>query len=87
MGGEMRVGRSGQREVAFVDLGVARLRERAQHQVAQDALFRLALNARGELLIHARRNGDVFRDFVLARIAAAAVGVAALTASDYAFYR
>ena len=51
--GEVRVGGRGQREVAFVDLGVARLRERAQHQVAENALFRLAFDARGQLLIHA----------------------------------
>jgi hypothetical protein len=69
--GEVGVGGRGQGEVAFVDLGVARLAERAQHEVAEDALFRLALDARGELLIHARRDGDVFGDFVLAGVAAA----------------
>jgi hypothetical protein len=37
-------------------------------------------------LVHARRDSNVFWDFVLAGIAATAVGVAALTASDYAFY-
>ena len=78
--GEVRVGGRGQGEVALVDLGVARLAERAQHQVTEDALFGLALDARGELLIHARRDGDVFGHFVLARIAAAAARFAALAA-------
>ena len=80
--GEVGVGGRGEGEVALVDFGVAGLRERAQHEVAEDALFRLALNARGELLIHARRDGDVFRHFVLAGIAALAVRFAALSARD-----
>ena len=84
---EVGVGGRGQCEVAFVDLGVARLRERAQHEITQDALFRLAFDARGELLIHARRDGDVFRHFVLARIAAAAMRIAALAAGLYALHR
>ena len=78
--GEVRVGGRGQGEVAFVDLRVARLPQRAQHQVAEDALFRLAFDARGQLLIHARRDGNVFGDFVHARIAPAAVGVAPVAA-------
>ena len=77
---EVGVGGRGQRKVAFVDLGVAGLAERAQHQVAEDALLGLALDARGQLLIHARRDGNVFRDLVHARIAAAAMGVAPLAA-------
>ena len=84
--GEVGVGGRGEGEVAFVDLGVARLAERAQHEVAEDALFRLALNARGELLIHAGRDGDVFGHFVLAGIAALAVRFAALVARLYALH-
>ena len=80
--GEVGVSGRGEGEVAFVDLGVAGLRERAQHEVAEDAFFRLALDARGEFLIHARRDGDVFRHFVLAGIAALAMRFAALSAGD-----
>ena len=68
---EVGISGRGEGEVAFVDLGVARLRERTQHEVAQDALLGLAFNARGQLLIHARRDGDVLWHLVLAGIAAA----------------
>ena len=78
--GEVGVGGRGEGEVALVDLGVAGLRERTQHEIAEDALFRLALDARGEFLIHARSDGDVFRHFVLAGIAALAVRFTALGA-------
>ena len=44
---EMRVGGRGEGEVALIDLGVARLAERAQHEIAENALFGLALDARG----------------------------------------
>ena len=70
---EVRVGRRGQSEVAFIDLRVARLAQRTQHQVAQDALFGLALDFRGKFLIHARRDRDVFGHLVLARPAAGAL--------------
>ena len=82
--GEVGVSGRGEGEVALVDLGVARLRERAQHEVAEDALFRLAFNARGQFLIHARSDGDVFRHFVLAGIAALSVRFAALAAGLHA---
>ena len=59
---EVRVRWRGQREVAFVLLRVARLLQRAQHQVRQDALLRLARDLLRQLLIHARRDVDVFRD-------------------------
>ena len=42
--GEVGVARRGQREVALVLLAVSGLLERAQHQVAEDALFGLALD-------------------------------------------
>ena len=64
--GEVRVGGRGQRKVAFVDLRVARLLERAQHQVAQNPLLRLALDLGGQLLIHARRHRNVFGHLVRA---------------------
>ncbi len=82
--GEMGVGGRGQGEVAFVDLGVSRLGERAQHEVTEDALFRLAFDARGEFLIHARRDGDVFWHFKGAGGPAGALRRAAVLARDYA---
>ena len=51
---EVRVGVRGQREMADVLGAVARLLQRAQHQVAQDALLRLAFDLRHQLLIIAR---------------------------------
>src|ERR1039458_9183481 len=80
--GEVGVSWRGEGEVAFVDFGVARLRERAQHEVAEDAFFRLALHARGQLRVHAGRDRDVLRHFVLAWIAAEAVGFTAFGAGD-----
>src|SRR5262249_209417 len=65
-------------------LAVAGLLERAQHEIGEDALFGLAGNLRGELLVHVRRDGDVFWDFVLARISAAATTVAALKLAAFA---
>ncbi len=50
----MRVAGGGQREVADVQVAIARLLERAQHQIAQDALLGLALDLGDELLIIAR---------------------------------
>ena len=78
--GEVGVRGRGQRKVAFVDLGIAGLLERAQHQVAQNPLLRLAFDFGGQFLIHARRDGNIFGHLVLARAAAAAVGVAPLSA-------
>src|ERR1700733_10963454 len=66
---EMRVARRSQRKMALVDLRVARLLERAQHQVTQDPLLRLACNPRRELLIHPRRHRHVFRHLIRPRIA------------------
>ncbi len=79
---EVRISGRGEREVALVHLGVAGLREGAQHEVAEDALFRLAFDARGEFLVHARGDGDVLWHFVLAGIAALSAGFAALTAGN-----
>jgi len=45
---EVRVARRSQRKVAFVDLGVARLLERAQHQVTENPFLGLALDLRGK---------------------------------------
>ena len=67
--------------MAQVDLGVAGLLEGAEHEVAQDALLGLSLDAGGEFLIHAGGDGDVFGDLVGAGIAAGALGVAAISAS------
>src|ERR1035441_6438988 len=72
---EMRINRSGQREVALVDLGVARLLQGAQHQVRQDALFRFARNLLRQLLIHARGNVHFLGDLDDVRIAPAAMAV------------
>ena len=77
---EVGVAGSGQGKVAFVDLGVARLLERAQHQVAENPLFRLAFDSGGQLLIHARRDGNVFSHFVRAGVAAGALRIAAVAA-------
>ena len=64
--GEVRIARAGQRKVALVPLAVARLLQRTQHQVAQDALLRLARDLRGEPLIHLRRHGNRLGDLVRA---------------------
>src|SRR6185312_10368860 len=62
--GEVRIAGSGEREVALVLLAVAGLAEGAQHEIGEDALLWLAGDLRRELLVHARRDGDVFRDLV-----------------------
>ena len=77
---EMRVGRRGEREVAFIDLRVARLAQRAKHEVAEDPFLGLAFDAGSELLIHLWRNGDVFGDFVGADLAATSLRIAPITA-------
>ena len=59
--GEVRVAGGGQREVARVYIAIARLLERAQHQVAQDALLRLAFDLRDQLLIISRREMRIYR--------------------------
>ena len=53
----MGIGVRGQGEVTDVAIAVARLLERAQHQVVEDALFGRALDAAHQLLVVAR--GDV----------------------------
>ena len=84
---EVRVNRCGQREVAFVDLGVARLLQRAQHQVRQDALFRFARNLLRQLLVHARRNVHFLGDLDDVRIASAAMAIAPLGPHLHALHR
>ena len=83
--GEVGVAGRGEGEVAFVLLAVAGLLERAQHEVGEDALFGLAGDFGGEVLVHARGDGDGFGDFVLARIRAAASAFAALIFAAVAF--
>ena len=57
----MRVRGRGQSEVAFIHLRIACLLERAQHQEGKHALFRLAGDFLHQLLVHARRYVDFFR--------------------------
>src|ERR1019366_750133 len=83
----MRVNRCGQREVALVDLGVARLLEGTQHQVGQNALFRFARNLLRELLVHARRDVDLFGDLDDVRIASAAMAIAPVGLHCHALHR
>ena len=52
--GEVGVAGGGEGKVAVVDFGIARLLERAQHEVADDALLGLAGDFGGELLVHGR---------------------------------
>ena len=75
---EVRVAARGQREVAEVFFGVARLLERAQHQVAQDAFFRLACDFGGQLLVHARGDVNVLGNFDGAPLLAHTAGGAAV---------
>ena len=56
---EMRVLVEGQREMAERVGGVARLLQRTQHQVGDDALFGLARDFFGQALVMLRANGDV----------------------------
>jgi hypothetical protein len=57
----MRVLIEGQREMSERIGGVARLLERAQHQVGDDALLGLARDFFGQALVVLRANGDVER--------------------------
>src|SRR6185312_3830787 len=75
--GEMRVSIRGQGEVAFIELRIARLLERTQHQERQHALFRLAGDLLHQLLVHARGYVDFFRQLD-GRGAAAGFAVVAL---------
>src|SRR5579859_1496969 len=78
--GEMRIGGCGEREVALINLGVARLAKRAKHEVAENPFLWLAFNACGKPLIHLRRNGDIFGHFVSADLAATALRIASIAA-------
>ena len=78
--GEVRITGRGQSKMALVDLRVARLLERAQHQVAENPLLGLAFDVRGQLLIHARRDRNVFGDLMHPGIAPGALRVAAVAA-------
>ena len=70
--GEVGVVGGGEGEVAEVFFGVAGLLERAQHQVAEDALFRPPGDFHRQALIVARGNLQPLGDFHLARALAAA---------------
>ena len=74
----MGVAGRGQREVAQVFFRVAGLLQAAQHEEAEDSFFRLARNFFCELLIHARRDVDLFGDLDFADALAGAVGGAAV---------
>ena len=76
----------GEGEVAFVDFRVASLLQRPQHQVRQDAFFRLAGNLFGQLLIHARRDLDFLRDLNGLGALAAAIALAPFGLELHAFY-
>src|SRR5690348_9801370 len=69
-----------QRKVAFVFFRVARLFQRAQHQVGKNALLRLTRDLLRKLLVHARRDVYLFGNLVLPRIPSAPVAFATLAA-------
>ena len=73
--GEVRVRLGRQREVAGVVRAVARLLERAQHQVTEDALLGLAFDLGHQPLVVARGDGNarVRHHDLLAPLAAVAV--------------
>ena len=77
--GKVRVAGRGQGKMAFVRLGVAGLTQRAKHEIAQNSLLGLALDARGQLLIHARSDGDIFGDLMGASGSSGAMRVAAVS--------
>src|SRR6202022_2045948 len=62
---EVGVAGRGQSEVALVLFAVARLAQRTEHKVAQDALLPLPGDLERQLLIHARGDGYIFRDLIL----------------------
>src|SRR5579872_1996242 len=76
--GEVRVCGRGQREVAQVLFGIARLLQASQHQEAEDSLFRLARDFLRKLLVHARRDVYLFRDLDFTDALAGAVSGAAV---------
>ena len=83
---EVGVGGRSQRKVANIRLRIARLHQRAQHQIAQNPLFRLAFDFGSELLIHARSDEYIFRHFVGADVASRALSVAAVRFHLYALH-
>ncbi len=85
--GEMRVTWCRQREVAEIFFRVARLLERAQHQVTQDALFRLARDFGGQLLVHARSDVHFLGNFDGAGLFAGAARGAAVALELHALNR
>ncbi len=76
--GEVGVTGGGEGKVAFIDLRVARLFERAQHEVAEDALLGLTGDFGSELLVHGGSDGDCLREFDLAGLGAVGGGARAL---------
>src|SRR3954453_403184 len=86
-GSEMGVAWGGECEVTGVLLRVARLLERSQHKVREDALFRLSLNLCRQSLIHLRRDWNRVRNFMCLCTASGGARVAAITARRHAFHR
>ena len=70
---KVRIGGRSQCKVPLVRFGVACLPQRAQHEVAQNALLGLALDSRRQLLVHLRSDGNVLSYFVHSRLASLAV--------------
>src|ERR1700677_1952514 len=56
--------------MTLVLLAVTRLAQRTQHEMSQNAFLRPARDFDRQLLIHARRDRDIFRYLVLTRSAA-----------------
>src|ERR1700689_3120291 len=84
---EVGVARCGPGEVALIFFAVARLPQGTEHEMSEDALLRLARDLERQLLIHARGDGNILRDLVLARLAALACAAASSTASHFAPFR
>src|ERR1700722_4913347 len=69
---EVSVARRGQGEVTLILLAVTCLAQGAQHEMGEDALLRLTRDLERQLLIHARRHGDILRNLILTGLAALA---------------
>ncbi len=78
--GEVGVAGACESEVADVLFAVARLLERPQHEVGEDALFGRADDPRGEALVHLRGNGDVLGHLVSLSLAVGSPDIAAVAA-------
>src|SRR5438094_3420521 len=58
---KMRITLRGKSKVPAILLAIASLLQRPQHEIAKDALFRLTLDLRNQLLIITRRDVDTAR--------------------------